>query len=92
MELACLSRPEKRVAGLKQVLRYARQGGLEAVFIAKDADEEITSRLVSACERYGIPYDMSHTMHQIGSACRIEVGSACAGIIKGGAPGKNAKS
>lgn len=72
------------MAGLKQVLRYAKQGELENVFIAKDADEDITGRLIGACDRYGIPYDMTHTMHQIGSACHIEVGSACAGVIKSG--------
>lgn len=78
----CLSRPEKRVAGLKQVLRYARQGGLEKVYIAKDADEAVSGKLIHACAKYGIPYDMTHTMHQLGSACQIEVGSACAGLLK----------
>jgi large subunit ribosomal protein L7A len=82
LELTGLSRPERRVAGLKQVLRYARQGGLETVFIAKDADEDIIGRLMNACDRYGIPHDITHTMHQIGNACQIEVGSACAGILK----------
>ena len=74
MSLICLSRPEGRVAGLKQVFRFLRQGLLEKVFIAKDADEEIAGKLKQACEKYGIPYDMEYTMHQIGSAC--------AGVVK----------
>jgi large subunit ribosomal protein L7A len=82
LSLVCLSPQDRRVAGLKQVLRYLKQGFLEKVFIAKDADEEIACKLVHACERYSVPYDMTHTMHQIGSACQIEVGSACAGVVK----------
>ncbi len=73
---------QKRVAGLKQVLRCARLGTLEKVYIAKDADEDIIKMLVSECNKHRIPKDMSLTMHQIGSACGIEVGSACAGILK----------
>ena len=82
MSVHDLSCPDKRVAGLKQVLRYARQNMLEKVFIAKDADEAVTGKLINTCDKYAIPYDMTHTMHQIGSACQIEVGSACAGVFR----------
>lgn len=78
-----LSGPE-RVAGLKQVMRYARESALEKVYIAKDADEDITAKLKAECEKHKIAYDMSLTMHQIGTACEIEVGSACAGVMKSG--------
>lgn len=78
-ELSCT---RKRVAGLKQVLRCAHLSMLEKVYIAKDADEEIIKRLACACERHGIPADSSHTMQQIGGACGIDVGSACAGVLK----------
>lgn len=78
-----LSGPE-RVAGLKQVMRYARESALDKVFIAKDADEDIITKLKAECEKHKIAYDMSLTMHQIGTACEIEVGSACAGVMKSG--------
>jgi large subunit ribosomal protein L7A len=52
------------------------------VYIARDADEEIAERLRLACEKHGIPADTTYTMHQIGSACGLEVGSACAGVLK----------
>jgi large subunit ribosomal protein L7A len=77
-----LSNPQKRVAGLKQVLRCARLAMLKKVYIARDADEEITLRVSAVCEKGGIPADTAHTMHQIGSACGLEVGSACAGVLK----------
>lgn len=76
-----LSRQE-RVAGLKQVLRCARESALDKVYIAKDADEDIIVKLKAECDKHRIAYDMSLTMHQIGTACDIEVGSACAGVLK----------
>lgn len=76
---------QERVAGLKQVLRGAREKRLDKVYIAKDADEDIITRLRAECDRLRIPCDMSLTMHQIGTVCGIEVGSACAGVLK---PGK----
>ncbi|MFA5675151.1 MAG: ribosomal L7Ae/L30e/S12e/Gadd45 family protein [Christensenellales bacterium] len=79
-----LSNPGKRVAGLKQVMRYARQAMLEKVYIACDADEDIINRVLAECAKHGIPSDNVYTMHQIGSACGIDVGSACAGVLKSG--------
>ncbi len=78
-----LSRQD-RVAGLKQVMRCAREGSLDKVYIAKDADEDIIAKLKAECEKHRIPHDMSLTMYQIGTACDIEVGSACAGVLKQG--------
>lgn len=75
---------QERVAGLKQVMRCARESSLDKVYIAKDADEDIIERLKSECVKHRIPYDMSLTMYQIGAACEIEVGSACAGVLKQG--------
>ncbi len=55
---------------------------LEKVYIANDADESVTQKLKALCQKHGIPFDMTHTMHQIGNACRIDVGSSCAGVLK----------
>jgi len=75
---------QERVAGLKQVMRYARMCMLDKVYIAKDADEDIITKVKSECDKNRIPCDMTLTMHQIGTACEIEVGSACAGVLKAG--------
>ena len=81
MSLSNLS-PDKRVAGLKQVQRFARLKLLDRVYIAKDADDDVTQKLLGVCAKHSIPYDMTHTMHQIGNACGIEVGSSCAGVLR----------
>jgi len=78
-ELSCA---DKRVVGTKQVLRCARAKVLQKVYVAKDADEDVIEMIKKACDTHSVPYDMSHTMHQISSACQIEVGSACAGVLK----------
>ena len=80
-ELSCAS---GRVVGTKQVLRSARALMLKKVYVAKDADEGIIVMLREVCDENSIPVDMSHTMHQISSACHIDVGSACAGVLKRG--------
>ena len=77
-----LSCPDRRVVGMKQVLRGAGQSALKKVFIAKDADEAVVAKLKAVCEQNRIECDMSCTMHQIGNACQIDVGSACAAIVK----------
>lgn len=77
-----LSSPGKRVAGLKQVMRYAKQAMLEKIYIAYDADEDIIKKVMAECRKHSIPCDNAYTMHQIGSACGIDVGSACAGVLK----------
>ncbi len=63
---------QERVAGLKQVLRCARESALEKVYIAKDADEDIILKVKAECEKRRIPCDMTLTMHQIGAACGID--------------------
>jgi large subunit ribosomal protein L7A len=78
-ELSCAS---ERIVGSKQVIKFSGASVLAKVYIAKDADEQLTDKLRLACEKHGIEYDMSCTMNQIGNACNIEVGSACAAIIK----------
>ena len=67
---------------MKQVLRYAQLSMLKKVIIAKDAEETIIEKLEYACEQNKIRNDISHTMLEIGSACQIEVGSACAAVLK----------
>lgn len=82
MSISELHSPEKRVVGLKQVQRSARLGLLEKVYIAKDADEAVIGKLKHLCESFSIDCDMEHTMHQIGNACSIDVGSSSAGVLK----------
>ena len=75
-----LADPGRRIVGSKQVIKHAEELRYSKVFIAKDADETLIQRLRETCDKFGIEYDMSHTMQQIGIASGIEVGSACAAV------------
>jgi ribosomal protein L7Ae-like RNA K-turn-binding protein len=52
---------QERVAGLKQVMRYARMSMLDKVYIAKDADEDIITKVKALCDKHRIPCDMLKT-------------------------------
>ena len=40
---------DNRIVGTKQVKRALNSGGVEAVFIAKDAESKITDEIVKIC-------------------------------------------
>lgn len=77
-----LSDAARRVVGLRQIVRAAAQGRLERVFIADDVDDKIRAQLEEACAKAGVPTERGATMAQLGTACKIAVGSAAAGILK----------
>lgn len=72
----------RRIAGMKQVLKAIGRRSLERVYIAADADEYLTDKLRNACEEAGIPVMEAESMAELGEACGIDVGAACAGILK----------
>lgn len=69
------------VIGLKQTIKAIEQGMVKEVFVAKDADARLTSKVVSLCREKTIPVDVVDSMRNLGKACGIEVGAAAAAII-----------
>lgn len=67
--------------GMKQTLKAVEQGMVKEVFIAKDADSRITSKLVALCSVKNVPVEYVDSMKQLGKACGIEVGAATAAIM-----------
>ena len=74
-----LRRPD-RIVGTKQVLKAIACGSLKRVYIAKDVDAFLHSRLTEACEKAKVEYVWVESMKNLGTACGIDVGAACAGI------------
>jgi large subunit ribosomal protein L7A len=79
---ADLSDPRKRVVGQRQILRALGQGRLTKVVIAKDADVRMIKEMTQACLEAGVPYEQAEGMKELGSACRIAVGAAAAGLLR----------
>ena len=73
---------KSRVVGVKQSRRAIAQGQAAKAFLACDADPALLAALVKSCEEAAVPVEGSHTMAQLGAACRIGVGAAVAILLK----------
>ena len=69
-----------RVVGSKQVLKAIAAGQLIRVYLADDADAFIAQKISEACTLHGIIAVRIPTMRELGEACAIDVGAACAGV------------
>ncbi len=71
-----------RVVGTKQTLEALEAGRAELVYIAKDADAEVTNPVREGCARLRVDVVDVDTMAELGRACGIDVGAAVACVLK----------
>lgn len=69
------------IVGAKQLRKAMRAGTVKQVFLAANADPDLTSPLADACAREGIGVSWVRSMAELGRACGIEVGAAAAAEI-----------
>ncbi len=74
---------DKRLVGTKQVLRALTDGRLTAVYIAEDADAALKKKIADACIDAGVTVRKAPSMLELGIACGINVGAACAAVYNG---------
>ncbi|OUM99083.1 MAG: ribosomal protein L7Ae-like protein [Paenibacillaceae bacterium ZCTH02-B3] len=75
--------PEGRVkVGTKQTIKTVEQGKAIEVFVARDADSRLVTRIVSLCKLHGVKVNYVDTMRQLGKACGIAVEAAMAVVAK----------
>lgn len=81
---------EQKVVGVKQLKKALRDGHVKRVFLALDADPEITQSVSQLSSQYGISCVWAASMADLGKACGIDVGAAAAAVLNPGAilPGK----
>ncbi len=70
-----------KVVGIKQVRRAMSTGLARELFLAKDADPELTSPLAEQAESQNIPVEWVDSMKKLGQACHIPVGASVAAIV-----------
>ena len=70
------------IIGTKQTLKAMRNGHVSEVFIAADADKQITEKVACLAQELQIPCERVESMKELGSACGIEVGAAAAAVKK----------
>lgn len=68
------------IIGTKQTLKSMRNGDVSEVFIADDADQQITQKVESLASELDIPCERVDSMKKLGAACGIEVGASALAI------------
>jgi len=81
MPLEKLRSARKRTIGTKQTQKAVEKDAVNQVYIARDADAQITRSLESLCKEKGIEIIYIDAMEVLGKACGIDVGSASAAIL-----------
>ncbi|MBR5152096.1 MAG: ribosomal L7Ae/L30e/S12e/Gadd45 family protein [Clostridia bacterium] len=71
-----------KVVGLKQSQKAVRAGKAKTVFVASDADPWVTEPFLALCREQGIELVEEFSMKDLAKACRVEVPTACAVILK----------
>ena len=77
-----LSASDKKVVGTRCLLKAIEAGQVSEAYLAMDADLFIFRQVNEACKKAGVPMVQVDTMKALGEACRIQVKTASAGILK----------
>ncbi len=72
----------RKTVGAKQTLKAMKRNEVAQLYIASDCDEQVVAALIAYAEDAGIGVDRTHTMQELGTACRIKVKAAAVGILK----------
>ncbi|NDI36984.1 50S ribosomal protein L7ae-like protein [Chengkuizengella sediminis] len=67
--------------GTKQTLKVVERGSATEVYVAKDADPKVTTKVIMLCKDMNVNIIYVDSMKQLGKACGIEVGAAVAAVI-----------
>lgn len=70
-----------KVVGVKQVRRALAGGRVKRLYLARDADPQLTQPLERQAAEAGAEAVWADSMKALGRACGIAVGTACAAIV-----------
>ncbi|RJX23960.1 MAG: 50S ribosomal protein L7Ae-like protein [Dethiobacter sp.] len=82
MALEEIKKARKIVVGMRQTSKMVENNSALAVYIARDAEEKVTSPVVRSCKEKGVQVYYLDTMAELGKACNIKVGAAMCAIIE----------
>ncbi|HOB20359.1 MAG TPA: ribosomal L7Ae/L30e/S12e/Gadd45 family protein [Candidatus Atribacteria bacterium] len=71
-----------KTVGMKQTIKAVQSGSAEVVFLARDVDDHLASRITEACKTAGVEIILVDSMAELGEACGIQVGASTAAIVK----------
>jgi large subunit ribosomal protein L7A len=73
-----MEKPDKLIVGVRQTWKTLQRGEAETVYIALDAEPEITSPIREMCNDNGIRVKDFNTMGELGKYCGIDIGASVA--------------
>ncbi len=68
------------IIGTKQTLKAMQNGEVCEVFIAEDADQHITEKVLNEAKRLQIPYTLVDSKKKLGKACKIDVDASTVAV------------
>lgn len=68
--------------GLKQTLKAIEQNKVQEIFVAKDADKKLTSKIIKCGNEKKIAIIYVDSMKQLGKACGIDVGASTVAVLE----------
>lgn len=79
-----LVQPEKspKVVGAKQTARALNAGSVKRLYLARDADPQITGPLAGQAREQGVEILWFDSMKELGRDCGIAVGAAVAAVLR----------
>ncbi len=63
--------------GIKQVLKCVKNDKAHKVYVADDAQSNVTAELLAICEAKSIKVEHISTMNELGKMAGIDVGTSC---------------
>jgi large subunit ribosomal protein L7A len=81
MNLECLKSVKKRV-GVKQTIKALEKDSVALVYIAGDADRQVTAEVIALCLVKDVEICPVASRAELGNACGIDVGAAVVAVLK----------
>lgn len=72
----------KIIIGTKQTVKALKEGHVQELIVAKDAEAKVTAKVVTEALGVNVPVQYVDSMKKLGKACGIEVGAAAVAIIR----------
>ena len=71
----------RKCVGIKQSTEAVLEGLAKKAIVASDADNHVKEPFLDLCKKKGVPVEFYETKQELGKACGIDVGAACAVIL-----------
>ncbi|MED3561243.1 50S ribosomal protein L7ae-like protein [Bacillus xiapuensis] len=75
-------RASKVIIGTKQTEKALKNGHVQELVIAQDADPKVTESVINQALKMNVPILYVDSAKKLGKACRVDVGASTVAIIR----------